>query len=162
MENNTSSKGLVWIAVLVVLIGLGTYFAIGRGDKGTMQGTEADNLGSTSRIADSVEAKDQLAGNSVIISNIALDKGGFVVIKASKDGQPGDTIGAKYFERGERPGTVELTANTKNGGIYFAVLYSDDGDKKFDPAKDLPLKNASGNTIMQSFKILNELPEVKG
>jgi hypothetical protein len=32
------------------------------------------------------------------------------------------------------------------------MLHSDDGDKKFDAAKDLPLKNAKGDVIMKPFR----------
>ncbi len=53
--------------------------------------------------------------------------------------------------------------STIDGGTYYAVVYSDDGDAIFNPAKDLPLKDASGKAIMRVFRATSSANiEVKG
>ncbi len=67
-----------------------------------------------------------------------------------------------YFEKGINPGKITLTEKTVDGGIYYAMLHSDDGDKKFDATKDLPLKDSKGNIIMKIFHATTNVTEVKG
>jgi hypothetical protein len=72
---------------------------------------------------------------------------------AQKDnaGVPGDVIGETYLNSGINPGKVTLTQPMVDGGTYYATLYSDNGDQKFDPATDLPMKDGNGNIIMHVF-----------
>jgi hypothetical protein len=94
---------------------------------------------------------DQFPGNVVFVSSVQLANAGWVEIHADNNGQPGAYIGSQYFDKGINTGKITLTKPTVEGGLYYAMLHSDDGDKKFDPAKDLPLKDAKGNIIMKIF-----------
>jgi hypothetical protein len=38
-----------------------------------------------------------------------------------------------------------------DGGTYYAVMYSDNGNQKFDATLDKPLMDASGNIILKIF-----------
>ncbi len=160
MEPQSSSKSIVWIIIIVVILALGTYFFFGR--IGNNQSAPQTTFPGQTTLINSIEVKDQLADTSAIISDLTLDKGGFVVIQTSSNDQPGTIIGFQYFDRGERPAKVALSTPTKSGETYFATLYSDDGDLKFDPTKDVPLKDAAGNVLSRSFKAVESLPEVKG
>jgi hypothetical protein len=105
---------------------------------------------------------DQFPGNIVYVSSVQLAQPGFIVIHADNAGTPGAVIGYQYFEKGTYPGKITLTSSTIEGGIYYAMLHSDNGDKKLDAAKDLPLKDSSGNIIMKLFRATNVVSEVKG
>ena len=109
-----------------------------------------------------VVVSDQFPGNIVYISTVQLAKPGFVVIEKDNNGTPGAIIGSQYFGTGINPGKVTLTTPTVDGSIYYAVLYADDGDKKFDAKKDAPLKDSSGNIIMKLFHVSTNVTEVKG
>ena len=95
---------------------------------------------------------DQFPGNVVYIGSVTLAKGGWVEIHKDDAGKPGAIIGSTYFAAGINPGKITLTSPTVEGGIYYAMLHSDDGDKKFDASKDLPLTDAKGNIIMKLFR----------
>jgi hypothetical protein len=67
-----------------------------------------------------------------------------------------------YVEKGISPVKVTLTEKTQDGALYYAMLHSDNGDKKFDAAKDLPLKDSKGDIIMKTFRASTSVTEVKG
>ena len=50
--------------------------------------------------------------------------------------------------------SVELLRNTEEGGTYYAVIYVDDGDKKFDHKIDLLATTADGNPVMDVFGVI--------
>jgi hypothetical protein len=96
---------------------------------------------------------DQYPGNVIYISSLNLSKPGWVVVHADKAGKPGDVIGSMYFDKGLTAGSkITLSKSTVEGGIYYAVLHMDDGDKKFDSVKDMHLKDAKGSIIMRLFR----------
>ena len=158
-QSPTSSKAIIWVVVLVILIGISTYFVIGKGGSKSNDATTQTNI---STIANAVEVKDQLAGASVVLSNLSLDKGGFAVVHEATNGQPGAVIGSKYFERGERPGVIEVQKPTKSNLSYFVILYSDNGDKKLNLESDSPIADSTGKAIIRQFKALESVPETKG
>jgi len=161
-QKTSSSKSIVWIIVLVILIGLATYFVIGRANGNPTSGTEPATFNNQSQIVNSIEVKDQLPGNAVIVSNIALNTGAFVVVQQAQKGFYGTVIGAKFFERGERPAVIPVNPATQAGQSYMVGLYKDDGDGKFDVTKDTPIKDSAGYAILQSFNVVKELPDIKG
>lgn len=86
-----------------------------------------------------LSAKDQPAGLKVLIDSATMEEQGWIVIHEDRDGAPGNILGARRFEAGVSAGEVELLRNTVEGGIYYAMIHTDDGDGQFDHAKDLPL-----------------------
>ncbi|MCR4306919.1 MAG: hypothetical protein NUV42_03020 [Candidatus Yonathbacteria bacterium] len=84
-------------------------------------------------------AKDQPAGLKVFIDSATMDEQGWIVIHEDREGTPGNILGARRFEVGVSAGEVELLRNTVEGGIYYAMIHTDDGDGQFDHTKDLPL-----------------------
>ena len=154
---------VVTVIIIIVLIVLGYYMFKGN-DAAAPAST--DNTGGDSLVAgkdvNRVVVTDQFPGNIVYLSSVQLTKPGFVVIHKDKAGTPGDVIGYQYFDKGINPGKITLTTATMDGGIYYAVLHSDDGDKVFSAAKDLPLKDANGSTIMKLFRVTTTVTETKG
>lgn len=168
MEQTNGIKTWQWVvtvAVIIVLVILGYNMFKGSSntpvtpvDESTTTGTDATATNSVN----SIMVADQAPGNIVYISSVQLSKPGYVVIHKDNKGMPGDVIGYKYFDKGIYPGQITLTSPTVNGRTYYAMLHSDDGDKKFDITKDLPIKNAAGNIIIKPFKATVNPAELKG
>jgi hypothetical protein len=98
-----------------------------------------------------VSLLDQYPGNVVYLTSVQLSAPGWVVIHEDNAGQPGDIIGSAYFDKGINPGKITLSKSMIDGRTYYAMLHADDGDKKFNATKDVPLKNTKGSIIMQIF-----------
>ena len=146
---------VVTVIVIIALIVIGIMFFGKKSDDGTMVPKDDTSMTDTSGTASEVNRivmSDQFPGNIVYISSVTLANGGWVEIHADKAGQPGEYVGSAYFDKGISPGKITLTKPTIEGGIYYAMLHSDDGDKKFDASKDLPTKDAKGNIIMKLFR----------
>lgn len=102
--------------------------------------------------ANSIIMSDQYPGNVVYISSAQVEKGGWIVIHADQNGKPGEVIGSAWTDAGINPVKITLTKPMIDGRTYYAMLHSDDGDKIFNGAKDLPLKDSNGNEIMRVFR----------
>jgi hypothetical protein len=156
MEPATGVKTWQWVVTAIVIIVLIIIGIMVFGGKNTEAPIDTDNTngtstGATTQEVNRVVMSDQYPGNVVYLSSVQLSKPGWVVIHKDNNGQPGAVIGSQYFEAGINPGRVNLTATTVEGGRYYAMLHSDDGDKVFNETKDLPLKDARGNVIMKIF-----------
>ena len=155
-SNNGGIKAWQWIVTVIVIIALIVIGIIVFGNKKTSTPTDVVDttvVGNTpSTEVNRIIMADQFPGNIVYVSSVQLAKGGWVVIHKDSAGKPGDIIGSTYFADGINPGKVTLTSSTVEGGVYYAMLHSDDGDKKFDAAKDLPLKDSKGDVIMKIFR----------
>lgn len=167
MEPATSGvktwQWVVTVIVIIVLIIIGyNIFSGGNLTTSTTDDTDTSAAMTNSKDTNRVVISDQFPGNIVYISSVQLAQPGFIVIHKDNAGTPGDVIGYQYFDKGINPGKITLTSPTVEGGIYYAMLHSDNGDKKFDITKDLPLKDASGNVIMKLFRASSTVTEVKG
>jgi hypothetical protein len=163
----TGVKGWQWavtVIVIIILIVLGYYmFKNGKGGDSMNNGaTIDDTTGENPASVNRVVISDQFPGNIVYVSSVQLAAPGFVAIHKDSNGTPGDIIGYQYFDKGINPGKITLTSPTVEGGIYYAMLHSDDGDKIFNATKDLPIKDAAGNVIMKLFRGSSTVSEVKG
>lgn len=104
----------------------------------------------------SVSADDQPDGNSVAITSAKFPaSGGWIAVHESREGAPGNVLGAKYYNQGETKNSAVLLLRPTVSGVYYAIIHFDDGDHQFDLLKDLPVKSASGGMIMARF-IINE------
>lgn len=171
MESNSGIKPWQWgvsIAIIIILVGLGFYMWKGSSTTVTPDDTTGANTGnsiSTTTNAvtvNSITITDQFPGNIVYASSVRLSDNGFIVIHKDNSGTPGDIIGSQYLAKGINPAKITLTADTTDGKTYHAMLHKDDGDKKFDATKDLPIKDSSGKTVMKAFKVTSEPVEDKG
>lgn len=94
---------------------------------------------------------DQPAGVSVAITQAQVSSDQWVVIRESKNGQPGNVLGAARFVGGATSGSVELLRAMSAGATYYGAIYKDNGDRTFSLADDAPVRDASGNQILVSF-----------
>lgn len=169
MEQQSGIKTWQWVVtviVIIILIIVGIkVFSNKDGDSMTPSddttiGTDTDDNSSDSN---RIIINDQLPGNIVQVTSVQLANGGWVAIHKDNGGNPGAIIGTTYFEKGFNPGQVRVTPPTVEGGLYYAMLHSDDGDKVFDESKDLPIKDARGSIIMRIFRISSSIdPGFKG
>lgn len=141
--------------VIVVLIIVGVKMFGGKSDISTDIPVVDTSGGSTNEVNRIVMA-DQYPGNVVYVSSVQLANDGFVVIHANNNGQPGAVLGSAFLAKGVNPARITLTSPMVDGSSYFAVLYSDNGDKSFNASQDLPIKDSRGNIIMRLFRASTE------
>ncbi|MEN9524518.1 MAG: hypothetical protein RL536_587 [Candidatus Parcubacteria bacterium] len=156
MEPTGGIKAWQWVVTIIVIIVLIIIGVMVFGNKKTDTTMTEENTPSetdvTSAEGNRVVISDQFPGNVVFVSSVSLANGGWVEIHKDNNGTPGAYIGSMYYDSGTNPGgKITLSASTVEGGTYYAMLHSDDGDKKFDATKDLPLKDSRGNIIMKLF-----------
>ena len=143
---------VVTVVVIIVLIIIGVMvFGNKKADTSDNTATDTTTDQSSTGTTNRVSLLDQYPGNVVYLTSVQLSSPGWVVIHADNQGQPGEIIGSTYFDKGINPGKITLTKSMIDGGTYYAMIHSDDGDKKFNAAKDLPIKNSAGSIIMQIF-----------
>jgi hypothetical protein len=166
MEPTNGIKTWQWVVtviVIIVLVILG--YSLFKGAPADTDVTPTDTnepVTINSNELNRIVVADQFPGNIVYISSVQLAKPGFVVVKKDNNGTPGDVIGFQYFDKGINPGRITTTSATVEGGIYYAQLYVDDGDKKFDATKDATVKDSAGKDIMRLFRVSTTVTELKG
>jgi hypothetical protein len=156
MEPQSGIKTWQWVVTVIVIIVLIIVGVLVFGGKSTEAPVTTEDetpvATDTATAVNRLVMSDQYPGNVVYLSSVQLAAPGWVVIQADDAGKPGKVIGSTYFEAGINPGKVTLTQAMVDGGTYYAVMYSDNGDKKFDATKDAPLKDARGSVIMRVFR----------
>lgn len=155
MQPESGIKTWQWVVTVIVIIALIIIGISVFGGKSSEAPITDDTASTTTQGVDvnRIVMGDQFPGNQVFVSSVQLVNPAWIVIHKDNAGQPGDVIGYGYYSAGINPGgKITLTSPTVEGGIYYAMLHSDDGDKKFDIKKDLPLKDAKGNIIMKTFR----------
>ena len=154
-ESNSGLQTWQWVVTAIVVIVLIVIGIMIFGKK-SAPSTEAPSDTATTTVSNtpgvnSIVMADQYPGNVAYISSVQLANAGWVAIHKDNKGQPGAIIGYAWADAGVNPVKVTLTAPMVDGGTYYAMLHSDDGDKKFDANLDLPLKDSNGNIIMRVF-----------
>jgi hypothetical protein len=156
--NPTQSGIKTWqwvtsVIVVIVLIIIGIWVFGGKSNTPSTTGNVAADNSATSaaNAINRIVMSDQYPGNVVYISSVQLANAGWVVIQTDNAGQPGAIIGETYLASGINPAKVTLSQPIVDGGTYYAVLYSDSGDQKFNASTDKPLVDANGNIIMKIF-----------
>jgi len=143
---------VVTVVVIIVLIIIGVWVFGGKSSSTTTddQNQVTDNSNTPGSI-NRVVMSDQYPGNVVYLNSAQFAAPGWVVIHADNAGTPGKILGQTYFDSGINPGKITLSQPMVDGATYYAMMHSDNGDKKFDATLDLPLKDANGNIIMKVF-----------
>lgn len=103
-----------------------------------------------------IAVSDQAAGIAVAVDSVELEKAAWVAIHEDRDGAPGNILGAQLFEAGSQSGTVELLRGMLASRTYYAMVHSEDGDRAFDPKKDLPLIDDAGQPVWSIFNTFAE------
>lgn len=155
---NESKNWAVGLLVLVVIALGGGLWLLRSGSAPEDNTGAVGGLGDKPRVLNQLVVNDQFPGAIVYVSSVTLADGGWVVVK----NETGQIIGTQYFNQGTDTGVVNLSELTKEGSYYLATLYGDNGDKVFDPAADLPLRDSADQEILIRFLATQNLPEVKG
>lgn len=166
MDQNNSGKKLIIIVLIVILVAivLAIWFSL-RGQPVSLNGVQPEDLSfrqaqDLNREA-SLDVPDQFPGAIVYVSRVDLPAGGFVVVRKNVDGQPGDVMGATFFDKDTRIGNVDLNEATADGESYFAQGWTDDGDAKFSATADKIITKTDDAVLQVPFKATKNLPEKK-
>lgn len=116
--------------------------------------TTAVAVAQTTPTAPALVVEDQPAGPSVAISKLNIARPTWVVVYVSREGKPGNALGARLFFAGDKQGKVGLLRNTGSGQGYFVGLSVDDGDRAFSLSKDKPIADADGGPLWATFRAL--------
>ncbi len=101
------------------------------------------NSATTTPGVNAIVVSTQQAGSSVTVDNFNLSKPGFIAIyTADVDGGPKTLIGQSKLLSGSGQ-DLEINAAVASGKAYVAVLYLDNGDKKFSSSSDTIAKTGS-------------------
>lgn len=171
-ENGNTSKIVGWLAVGVVAGVLVAWAATSliKGGAGGSVASSTDTVATSTAItsqtagtttsaatttpglgsSDSLSvASPQKAGTSVAIQKAVVSEPTWVVVYESRNGQPGNILGAALFFPNQPQGSVELLRGTMAGQTYFVTRQSDNGDRKF--SKTDPLVLEGGQAVWASF-----------
>lgn len=100
----------------------------------------------------SLSVKDQSAGNVVHVSQVTLKENSWIAIREDSNGGMGNILGAAWYPEGRHTASVSLLRATEPDKIYYAVIYTDDGDKKFDFNKDKLVVKEDGKVLVTKFR----------
>lgn len=162
------TKTFAFILIVAVAgIGVGYYVGYDIGFKRAAEGVSIEDDGMTGKEGGGVTTgsmrvgknalyvSDQMPGNMVVVEFVNFAENGFVVVHESKVGKPGVILGKSALvpAGGDQKITISLSRVSRDGEELVAMLHRDDGDGVFDAAKDAPVKDDTGNTIMMPFSI---------
>lgn len=154
MQPESGIKTWQWVVTAIVIIVLIIIGVMVFGNKSpapvSIETPSPTDTGAPNEV-NRIVMSDQYPGNVVYLSSVQLAAPGWVAIHKDNAGVPGAIIGTAYVAAGINPVKVTLTTPTIDGGTYYAMLHSDNGDKKFDEIKDPALKDSRGNIIMKIF-----------
>jgi hypothetical protein len=121
------------------------------GTSTTANTTNTANNGSQASVNTNLEVSDQAAGMSVMVK-ATVSAPTWVVVTEDVSGQTGRILGARLYFPGSPEGKIELLRGTTKGQTYHAVIYTDNGDKKFDLKVDAPARTSTGGLLEETFK----------
>ncbi len=93
----------------------------------------------------------QPAGDAVAVSNLSLTQPTWVVVYESRDGKPGNILGAGLFFAGDTTASVPLMRATVAGQTYFVTEMADNGDKLFSIKDEKPVVDQNGQQVWTTF-----------
>jgi hypothetical protein len=155
--NRSVAKIVGWLAVGVVA---GVILAWGAtkslthiGVSGSQGATSVSSTNESGAAASSLltVTSPQKAGVEVVISDVSVSAPTWVVVYESRDGKPGNVLGASLFFPGGTSGTIELLRGTTAGQTYFVTERTDNGDHQFSLVNDPLVSGADGQPQWASF-----------
>ncbi len=96
---------------------------------------------------ETVTVEDQAAGTEVHLSEATLKQPSWIAIRDTK----GHVLGAHWFGASVEDQTFTLLRSTSAGQVYQAVIYVDNGDKKFDLHADTLLTSSEDAPVSSTF-----------
>ena len=94
----------------------------------------------------------QNAGLTVSVTAAAVVSPTWVVVYESRDGTPGNALGAALFFPGNASGSVNLLRGTISGQSYFVGQRLDNGDRIFSLESDKEVLDQNGQPILAQFQ----------
>lgn len=155
----SAARVVAWLAVGVVagvIIAWGATGALNKKGSGTTAGSlqSATSTGASQANATSsllTVASPQKAGTQVAVSGVTVSTPVWVVVYESREGKPGNVLGASLFFPGTPSGTVELLRGTIAGQSYFVTERKDNGDRKFSLTADSLVLGTDGQPMWATF-----------
>ena len=140
---------LIFIASLAVVLGIG--IVVYKNVKGPPASPAATSTpqNETPPSVNALQIQNQKAGNVVTAAEADLLQTGFVIIKDSQSSVK--AVGVSPILAAGKNSLIFITAPISKGKTYYAYLYGDNGNGKFDSG-DTVLKGALGNQIIVSFQ----------
>lgn len=150
-----SKRTLPALLVLLILTVAGIFTTALPGEYQNQPASLVSNLASRALLGENgIYVTDQPSADFITISDVTMRSGGFVVIQDNENGTPQAIVGVSEYMGGSAADLhIRATRPTKSGEVLFAVLYGDDGDKKFDSGRDRPVLEM-GLSVMAQFKIV--------
>ncbi len=116
--------------------------------KGTSENTNVSTDKTSSASGETITVVDQLAGDQVVVADVTLSKPSWVVIRDTNKW----ALGAAWFSGSSKSVVVPLLRKTVPGHTYEAVMYVDDGDKKFAVhGSDMMVTGSEGAPVSSTF-----------
>lgn len=144
--NRSAAKITGWVAVGIVagvLIAWGITSIARHGAPATTAGslqeaTSSAEAGQSGQQAPALltVSSPQAAGLKVAVSGVTVSEPTWVVVYESRNGTPGNVLGASLFFPGTPWGNVELLRGTVAGQTYFVTERKDNGDHQFSLKSD--------------------------
>jgi len=102
---------------------------------------------------DSISISTQPPGNIAFVDYVSLTSPGFIVIKSSLNGEPGEVLGVSIYLKEGMTEQIQIVLQKPMGidQTFFAMVYQDDGDARFDLGNDTLLFDASGTMPLQQM-----------
>jgi hypothetical protein len=114
--------------------------AIPAGDPSQVKGKNLINLG------------PQSPGNSLIVDLVNLVKPGYIAIyQANSKGQAGNLVAVSPLIKAGTSEDLVVKVPLKASTTYVVSLRNDDGDGKFNAAKDAILNDVTGKPVVQNI-----------
>lgn len=97
--------------------------------------------------------ENQPSGQSIVLVGFSvLSQPGFVVVYDDAGGVPGTVVGVSgLLESGGEHLVVSLGEPLADGQVYYAILYHDDGDGRFNEQKDAQAVDSQQSVVLMSF-----------
>ncbi len=96
----------------------------------------------------------QHAGSEVTVDAVTFTSPSWIAIHEERAGGLGNVLGAAWFPAGTHKNVmVSLLRSTVSGNRYYAALYEDNGNKKYDHRVDAAIKDSLGNPIVYRFDV---------
>lgn len=154
-----TTKAPLYAAFLVVGILIGALLATGwEAFKQPAASASQQAVANTAAVAQTTPTNpalvvdDQPAGQSATIKGLNIAKPTWVVVYVSREGKPGNALGARLYFPRDKKGSVGLLRNTEPGQTYIVGLSVDNGDHVFSLAADHPLPDADGGPLWATFR----------
>jgi len=161
-----SKRWMLLIPIFIfsgIILGIGVIFRekiMPQDYKVQFEESENTNLGLTESGTVSINANNSFPGNSVIIEKVNLVSPGFVVIHEILDDYENSVFGSSsLLHAGESEAIIILLSKkTKENEIYYATLFSDDGDGLFNLEQDdKPMEDKDGKSVSVEIHVKSDV-----